>query len=99
MPTLTVHFQYMFMLVNHPRGSVVLLPSAGHCATLTVDEGDPIPLSGCQVNLMTSDGRAMWGTPPASAPATGTSCTWTRSSSATWTSRRTSSTAPSTAAS
>jgi hypothetical protein len=60
---LTVHFKYMFLLVNHPRGSVVLLPSSGHCATLSIDGGTPIDLSGCQVNLRGRDGQMVWGEP------------------------------------
>ena len=66
--TLTVQFKYMFLLVNHPRGSVVLLPSSGHCATLSVD-GDPsIDLSGCQVNLCGPDGQMAWGEPARERP-------------------------------
>jgi hypothetical protein len=51
----------MFLLVNHPRGSVVLLPASGHCATLSIDGGAPIDLSGCQVYLCGADGRMAWG--------------------------------------
>jgi len=66
--SLTVQFKYMFLLVNHPRGSVVLLPASGHCATLSID-GDPaIDLSGCQVNLCGPDGQMVWGEPARERP-------------------------------
>jgi hypothetical protein len=58
----------MFLLVNHPRGSVVLLPANGHCATLSIDGGTPVDLSGCQVNLCGADGRMAWGNPARERP-------------------------------
>lgn len=66
--SLAVHFKYMFLLVNHPRGSVVLLPASGHCGTLSVDGGSSIDLSGCQVNLCGPDGQMVWGEPARERP-------------------------------
>lgn len=69
---ITVTFRQMFLLVNFPpdpklnnkmHGAVVLLPSAGHTAVLTVDDDYAVPLARCQVTFLDAAGRRIWNLP------------------------------------